>query len=50
MDNSANMYGAVVAKDFDQQNSGTFNYDASLRDATADDEAVRFVITDWHEQ
>jgi hypothetical protein len=50
MDNSAAMYGSVIAKTFEQRNSGTFNYDASLRDASVNDEAVRFVITNWHEQ
>jgi len=50
MNNSANLYGAIVAKNFQQMNSGTFNYDASLRDASVNDEAVRFVVTNWHEQ
>jgi hypothetical protein len=50
MNNSANLYGAVVAKSFQQMNSGDFNYDASLRDANVNDEAVRFVVTNWQEQ
>ncbi|MHC4436350.1 MAG: DUF7305 domain-containing protein [Planctomycetota bacterium] len=50
MNNSANVYGAVVAKDFELMNSGTFNYDVSLRDASANDEAVRFVVTNWQEE
>ncbi len=50
MYNSANIYGAIVARDFEQKNSGTFNYDASLRDASVNDEAVRFVVTNWHEE
>jgi hypothetical protein len=50
MDNSANLHGAIVAKTFEQSNSGTFNYDANLRDASVYDEAVRFVVTNWHEQ
>jgi hypothetical protein len=50
MDNSAKLYGAVVAKSFEQKNSGTLSYDASLRDAGVNDEAVRFVVTNWHEQ
>lgn len=50
MDNSADLHGAVVAKDFEQRNSGAFNYDASLRDVSVNDEAVRFVVTDWHER
>ena len=50
MNNSAKIYGAVVARDFQQMNSGIFNYDASLRDASVNDEAVRFVVTHWHEE
>jgi choice-of-anchor A domain-containing protein len=50
MDNCAEINGSVIAKSFEQKNSGTFNYDASLRDATVNDEAVRFVITDWHQE
>lgn len=50
MDNSASLYGAVIAKSFEQRNSATLNYDASLRDANVNDEAVRFTITNWHEQ
>ena len=49
MDNSANVYGAVVSKSFDMKNSGIFMYDASLRDSSVDDEAVHFKITNWHE-
>jgi hypothetical protein len=44
------MYGAIVAKSLDQRNSSTFNYDALLRDANVNDEAVHFVITNWQEQ
>jgi len=50
MNNSANLYGAIVAKGFEQKNSSTFNYDAALRDASVNDEAVRFVVTNWHEE
>jgi hypothetical protein len=50
MDNSAKLYGAVVARSLDMRNSGVLNYDVSLRDAQVDDEAVRFVITNWHEE
>jgi hypothetical protein len=50
MDNSANLYGAVVARTFELKNSGTINYDATLRDASVYDQAVRFVVTNWHEQ
>lgn len=50
MNNSATVYGAAVSKSYDMQNSGIFMYDASLRDPEIDDEAVRFVVTNWHEQ
>jgi len=50
MNNSANLYGSVIARSFNQMNSSTFNYDASLRDASVNDEAVRFVVTHWQEQ
>ncbi|MHC4533320.1 MAG: DUF7305 domain-containing protein [Planctomycetota bacterium] len=49
MNNSATVYGAVVSKSFDMKNSGVFMYDASLRDASINDEAVHFKITNWHE-
>jgi cytoskeletal protein CcmA (bactofilin family) len=49
MDNSAKVYGAVVAKTFDMKNSGVFMYDASLRDVSINDELVRFEIKRWHE-
>ncbi len=49
MDNSANIYGSVVSKSFDQRNSGTFNYDVTLREVSISDEAVYFTITNWHE-
>ncbi len=49
MNNSANVYGAVVAETFDMRNSGVFMYDASLRDASVNEELVRFEIDRWHE-
>jgi len=50
MDNSANLYGAVVADSFVQHNSATFNYDASLRDVNITDWGVYFTIEDWSEE
>ena len=50
MMNSADVFGAVVAKSFEQKNSATFNYDASLRDVSIDDEALRFVVKQWREE
>ena len=49
MNNSANVYGAVVAETFDMRNSGVFMYDASLRDASVNEELVRFEIDRWYE-
>ncbi len=49
MDNSANIYGSVVSKSFEQRNSATFNYDVSLREVSINNEAVYFTITNWHE-
>ena len=49
MNNSADVYGAVVAKTFDMKNSGLFMYDATLRDASLNDELVRFEINRWSE-
>ncbi len=49
-DNSADAYGSVIAKNFEQKNSAKFSYDASLgRSASADDPAVHFKISDWAE-
>ncbi|MHC4259095.1 MAG: hypothetical protein ACYSTF_01600 [Planctomycetota bacterium] len=50
MMNSADAYGSVVAKSFEQKNSAAFNYDASLRDVSRDDEAVRFTVDRWGEE
>ncbi len=50
MKNSSDVYGSVISKSFDQKNSASFYYDASLRDVNVDDEAVRFVVTDWREE
>ena len=49
MDNSANIYGSVVSKSFEQKNSATFNYDVSLRDVSTNDMTVYFTIKNWHE-
>jgi len=49
-DNSAEAFGAVAARKFEQKNSATFNYDASLRDVSVNDEAVRYVVKQWREE
>lgn len=49
MMNTADAYGSVVSKSFEQKNSAAFNYDAALRDVGMDDEIVHFVINRWSE-
>ena len=50
MMNSADFFGSVIAHSFEQKNSADFNYDASLRDVTIDDEGIRFIVTQWQEE
>lgn len=50
MKNSADIYGSIIAHSYEQKNSAQFNYDASLRDVSVDDECVQFVINRWREQ
>ena len=49
LDNGADVYGSIVGKTFILKNSGTFYYDANLRDRTVNDELVRFMIHRWSE-
>jgi choice-of-anchor A domain-containing protein len=49
IDNSGSIYGSVVGKSVTLMNSGTFYYDAALRDRTVNDEAVRFTVQRWQE-
>jgi len=48
--NSVEFYGAVIADSFMQDVAANFHYDASLRDATVNDETVRFVVKRWSEE
>ena len=48
--NAVNIFGAVVADNFKQENAGVFYYDASLRDVSLNDECVRFVVNQWQEE
>jgi hypothetical protein len=48
-DNGANTYGSMIADSFILKNSGTFFYDANLRNCTLYDELVRFTIGRWSE-
>ena len=50
LDNGADVYGSIVGNTFILKNSGTFFYDANLRDRTVYDELVRFTIHRWSEE
>lgn len=43
------VYGAVTAKTFEMKSGGNFFYDKALKNATIDDEGLRFVIKEWSE-
>ena len=49
LDNGADIYGSIVGRTFILKNSGTFYYDANLRDRTVNDELVRFTTDRWSE-
>jgi len=48
--NSFEIYGSVVSKSFVQDVSSNFHYDGSLRNASVNDEFVRFVVKRWREE
>lgn len=47
--NSAEFYGPIVAKEFEQKSKGDFFYDAALRETEEDDAAVHFTVKRWRE-
>jgi len=48
--NSADAYGSIIVKNFEQKNSATFHYDASLRkNVSIDDPAIAFEVSNWNE-
>lgn len=47
--NSAALYGSVIAKSFETKNSASIHYDASLRNVSADEPLVKFRVTKWAE-
>jgi hypothetical protein len=49
-DNSADLYGSVIADSFYTGAKANIHYDASLRTATVNDEVVQFVVKRWSEQ
>jgi len=48
--NSVEVFGSVVCNNFRQDVNADFHYDASLSDATVNDEAVYFVVKRWSEE
>lgn len=49
MKSSVEIYGSLLADNFNQGQAANFHYDASLKNAGANDEGVHFVITKWSE-
>jgi hypothetical protein len=47
--NNSALYGAVVGSSLALSNATPFYYDASLRNASVNDELVKFKVTQWHE-
>ena len=45
----SDIYGSVTAKNVVMMALGNFYYDKALRTVTTEDDAVRFVINQWHE-
>ena len=43
------VYGSITAKTFEMKSGGNFYYDKALKNATIDDEGLRFVIEEWRE-
>lgn len=49
MKSSVEIYGSLLADNFNQGQAANFHYDASLKSVGANDEGVHFVITKWSE-
>ncbi len=47
--NSVEVFGAIIAREFIQQVSADFHYDATLKEGFVTDEMVSFVIKQWSE-
>jgi hypothetical protein len=47
--NNSALYGAIVGYSFALSNATPFYYDATLRNASVDDELVKFKVTKWKE-
>jgi hypothetical protein len=50
LQNSVEVYGAIIADTFTQQVSADFHYDASLAEGSVTDEMVTFVTKQWYEE
>ncbi len=46
----SDIYGAIIAKSIELKSGGNFYYDKALREVSTDDDAVRFVISQWREE
>jgi len=47
---NGDVYGSVVANNFEFKAGGNYNYDKALKKVKIDDEGVRFVIKRWKEE
>jgi hypothetical protein len=50
LQNSVEIFGSILVRQFEQQVAANFHYDASLKAASVSDEMVNFVIRQWHEE
>ena len=48
--NSGDVYGSMVGETFEMKNSGTFFYDAALKDVDTGGIGVEFKVTNWREE
>ena len=44
------IYGAIIANNFELKSGGDYHYDRALKNVSPDDEGVRFVFTKWNER
>ena len=49
MHSSANFYGSIIGKEYEQKETGDFFYDAALRESDEDDAAIQLTIKRWRE-
>jgi hypothetical protein len=46
---NGDIYGAIVANNFELKSGGNYHYDEALREVSIEDEGVSFVIERWYE-